>query len=206
MKYQPTHVLGLDQASNSGWGIAPVRGKVVKHGVARDSMERAEVLRLAFDFVNGVLANLLVTFEDHTGFWQNYGTNRTADGHHQAPKRNAAVPISLGEARGRWFEQLELAGHPKLLCIGVKPSEWQPRVLGVPQSIGSAMLKHHAKLWASQHMGKQITDENEADGICITAWGALDGISVLEHGRKEIRVRERVKRVRRRQMALFGGE
>jgi hypothetical protein len=202
--YAPTHVLGLDQAASSGWGIAPIGGKLLEHGVARDCTQRAQVLRRVLEIVQAWDA-LLVVFEDHTGFWQDYGTNRTPDGQHRAPKRNAAVPVSLGESRGRWFEQLELAGHPKLLRIGVAPSDWQPRVLGVPQRIGSAMLKHHAKEWASRYVGKPITDENEADGICITAWGALDGASVLANGRKERRVNERVKRARKKQMALFGG-
>lgn len=204
MKYAPTHVLGIDQAATSGWAIAPCGGRVFEHGVAKGRNGRLYALDRVYEHAHQA-ANLLVVFEDHSGISLSYGGRKNADGSDQAPTRNAAMLLGLGAARGRWDELLDGIGHPEALRLKVTPRDWRARVLGTGQSIGADALKARALLWASQHVGENLTDHNEAEAVCIAAWGAIDGVAMLEHGRKLVRLKGSVKRAAARQLPLMGG-
>jgi hypothetical protein len=209
MTYAPSHVLGIDQASTSGWAIAviavqPIAGQVVQHGVAKDHAGRVRALDEALKHVQGCIDDLLIVFEDHSGFSMAYGSNRSADGRHQAPTRNAAAILGLGEAKGWWVSLLEGLGHPASLRLKVSPQDWRARVLGCSQSIGTDALKERALRWAKAHVRHGLVDHNEAEGICIAAWGSCDGMSVLQHGRREKRVAAREQRAESKQMPLWG--
>lgn len=203
MTYAPTHVLGIDQAKASGWGIAQVGGKVLEHGLAKDHGARKAAILRALDHTLGVIDDLLIVFEDHSGFRLGYGTNQTEDGRHQAPTRNTAAILGLGAARGRWDELLDEVGHPEMLRISVTPTDWRARIIGGSQG-GTDAIKERAKAWATGHVRHAVTDHNEAEGICLAAWGAFDGISVLQAGRRDNRQHARQKRAENKQLGLWG--
>jgi hypothetical protein len=166
------YVLGIDQASRSGYGVHDF-AKLVQHGVATSSMRRREVLRSlralpAFDF-----ERLLVVFEDHSTIPL---SNRAQyDG--RAPTRNAATILGMGAARGRWEELLDILEHPKHLRISVEPREWR-RVLGTAVNLNTDAWKAQAKMWATAVCGTRIDDDNEAEGCVMATWGAFDGLRV----------------------------
>lgn len=202
MTYQPTHVLGVDQAARSGWALCRVGGLCLESGVAANDGKREGVILRALELAGGV-ENLLFVFEDHTDIPLH---NRAQWSREKgAPKRNAASLIGMGRALGRWEGLLGHFEHPEKLRMGVTSEAWRLRVLNCSNKPGTEELKERAKRWACLRTGRSITDDNEAEAICIATWGAIDGLSVLANGRKERRVHERVKRARKRQMALFGG-
>jgi len=205
VKYTPTIVLGIDQAKASGWAIATPGGRVLQHGLAKHHGEREDALHEALRYAHHAADDLLVVFEDHGAISLSYGGRKRADGQDQAPKRNAAMLLGLGAARGRWDELLDGIGHPEVLRLKVTPRDWRARVLGVGQSIGTDALKRRAVEWATRHVGREVTDHNEAEGICICAWGAIDGVAVLAHQRKATRMVSRVKRAAQKQLALEEG-
>lgn len=202
MMYQPTHVLGVDQAARSGWGLCRVGGLCLESGVADTCGKREGVIMRALELAGGP-QNLLFVFEDHTDIPLSNRAQWSRE--HGAPTRNAASLIGMGRALGRWDGLLDHYAHPEMLRIGVTSEAWRLRVLSCSNKPGTKELKERAKRWAQQRTGRSITDPDEAEAICIATWGAIDGLSVLANGRKQVRVRERVKRARKRQMPLFGG-
>lgn len=206
MKYAPTHVLGIDQARASGWSLVPLGLGLQRphsYGLAVRHPARVQALQVALSAVQDI-AKLLVVFEDHSKISLTYGNNRGPGGKHCAPKRNTAGILGLGAARGRWDELLDELGHPEKLRISVPMDDWRMRVLGCSNKPGSEELKERAKRWAMAHTQDGICDDNVAEAICIAAWGTLDGLSVLQHGRKEERVKARVKRAATKQIPMWG--
>lgn len=204
MKYSPTHVLGIDQARASGWCITPIGGTALQFELAESFAGRRYAADCALNAVGGDAARLLVVFEDHSTISLTHGTNRSARGNHRAPIRNTASILGLGAARGRWDELLDMLEHPASLRLSVSPEDWRIRVLGCSNKPGTDELKERAKRWAMAHTQKSVCDDNVAEAICIAAWGSLDGLSVLQHGRKEQRVKARVKRAAVKQIPLWG--
>lgn len=203
--HDPTHVLGVDQATVSGWAIALVGGKVLESGLAKDHCMRAWAVQRAMRLVDNRAENLLFVFEDHSDIPLSNGA-RFNHKNKQAPRRNAASLIGMGRALGRWEELLDAKLHPERLRLGVTSEDWRGRVLGCRNALGTDELKQRAVRWAHGHMGNlNIADHNEAEAVCIAAWGALDGVSVLDRVREVRRVKARVKRVRAKQVPLFGG-
>ena len=203
---EPKYVFGIDQAKVSGWAIAEVRGKAIASGIAKNHAERNAALSDSRFLQRGAFgahyADVLVVFEDHSDFRMAYGSNRKANGQHQKPIRTQASLLSLGAARGRWEELLDMYQHPERLRLSVTPKDWRARVLSSRQSVGTEELKERAKRWASAHVGRWIADDNEADAICIAAWGALDGLGVLMAERVQRRTKARIKRELAKQKPL----
>lgn len=200
-----TAVLGVDQAERSGWGIAqPAHGLAhtfLAHGVARNDEELKAVVALALRHAGGEPRQLLVMFEDHSKFPFNYRAGfdpRTGEG----PKRDPLkVGIGLGRALGHWEFALNDLGHPATLRDAVEPRVWRRRVLGTAKGTAD-QLKHLAATWATMRLGEPIFDADEAEGVCITAFAALDGVARLAQRRAAQRTSYREWRDRERQLGL----
>lgn len=196
-------VLGIDQASESGWAVhTGPGGRVVAHGVARTWQDRHAAIQCALDHAGSVgsAAELLVVFEDHSGISLKKGTRGK-------PTRSTASILGLGAARGRWDEALDRVGHPDSKRIQVEPKDWRGRVLGLGEHASTDLCKKCACEWATRQLYEIITDHNEAEGICITCWGALDGLSVWQGRRNLERAKARGKKQAKKQGVLdLGGK
>jgi hypothetical protein len=195
--------LGIDQAARSGWGIG-VERQVVHSGVASTHAERKAVVGLARDLVGGDMRQLLVMFECHSrmpiGRLTRADRNTPRQGRQGAPERNTATILGMGAARGRWEAVLDELGHPKSLRDEVEPRVWRAK-LGIAGRDTEA-LKQAACRWASAHCGRVITDIDEGDGSCITAFASIDGIARNEARKAAQRTDARGKRNERRQLDL----
>lgn len=200
----PTHVLGVDQAADSGWSIARVGGRVLEHGMARGREAREGVIMRALDLSGGP-ESLLFVFEDHSDI-PLFNKARYDHVKRIGPQRNAGSLIGMGRALGRWEGLLDHYAHPERLRIGVTSSDWRMRILGCSNKPGTEELKQRALRWARGATGAYVSDHNEAEAVCIAAWGALDGASVLAKGREVRRMAARTRRVRSRQGSLFYGD
>lgn len=196
-----TAVLGLDQAARTGWGIARVGGQLVTHGLARTAKERRAVVELALAHAGGDPRQLLVCFEDHTEMpaWRlsRYDHTTQRKGRAGAPERSTASLIGLGKPYGRWEERLDDIEHPERCRLKATPRQWRLRVLG-----NEWATKEHALQWASAFTRERIDDDNEAEGIGLTALAALEGVAMLEGKRLKQRLYARGKREERRQLEL----
>jgi hypothetical protein len=156
----PGYVLGVDQASSSGWAVVELdQRRVVASGTARTSPERRRALSGLRDLPGFHVRQLLVVFEDHAGF----------------PLQSTSQGIGLGVALGRWLELLDIFDHPVRLRLDAQPSEWR-RVLGTTARLGRDAWKAQAKLWATATVRRQVESDDEAEAICIATWGAWDGV------------------------------
>lgn len=203
-----TAVLGLDQAARSGWGIALVGQSthLLAHGVATTHAERKAVAELAVRHA-GVAAQLLVMREDHAGMPLSRLTRDDRDtrrsGRLGRPERSTASILGQGAAWGRWEAVLDELGHPERLRLSVEPRTWRARVLGTARGDTEA-CKKLAVRWASAQLGKPIEDADEAEGIALTVFAAVDGVALLEQRRLKQRLYARGKREERRQLELGG--
>lgn len=177
-------VVGVDQATKSGWSIH-VGARPVASGVANvwSWEERRTVLRQAFELANrdrrgGALATVLdptwfvFAFEDHS----------------KAPLasyKSTRQVISLGGSWALWFDSLNRMAHPESMRIGITSRSWRARVLGLKANAKRAPAKAQAVHWAEQHTGKTGLCEDEAEAICVSSWGALDGVPEIERQRFE---------------------
>lgn len=203
-----TTVLGIDQAARSGWAIARVdlrQPTIVGHGVARTHADRRDVVEAARQHAAGDLRQLVVMFESHAGMplsrLTRHDRTTARQGRPGAPERSTASILGQGAARGRWEELLDLVGHPERLRDDVEPRVWRARVLGTTRG-DTEQLKHLAQTWASQHLGVAIEDPDEAEGVCLCAFGMHDGLLRLAQRRREARVYARGKREEQRQLEL----
>lgn len=204
----PDIVLGIDQARRSGWGIANARGAVTQCGVARTHAERRRVAELVREHAAGDMRRVLVLLEDHAGMpigrltRQDRQTARK--GRSGAPERSTATLLGMGAARGRWEAVLDELGHPEALRDEVEPRVWRAK-LGI-RGAGTDALKADACRWATAHLGQLVDDGDLAEGVCITAFGAWDGIARVEARRREARLKGLAKREGVRQGVLGLGE
>jgi hypothetical protein len=204
MRHAPIACLGLDQARRTGWGIALER-QVRESGVATTHEERLSVLERARELAGGDMRRVFVLFEDHSGMPLTRLTRADRDtrrgGRHGAPGRSTASILGLGAQKGRWEELLDMLGHPQALRDDVEPRTWRARVLGTVGGT-SETLKAIAGQWASAHLGRVVEDLDEAEGVCITAFAAQDGLARLGQRRAKQRLYARGKRNERRQLEL----
>lgn len=168
--------VGVDQAKRSGWGIARDRS-VVRWGIARTADERAAVVALARELAGGSLQHVYVMLEDHSRMKLSRlqagdRTTQRAPGEHWVQRSTASI-IGLGDARGRWREQLELAGHPVALLDQIDPLEWRKRM-----GISGPDAKRLACRVAEQVIGMGVgtlDDDDLAEGVCLTLFAATEG-------------------------------
>lgn len=181
-------VIGIDQGARSGWGIAHGRS-VVAHGVATTWRHRLAVLEQARALNGGTLRGVLVMFEDHSGIplgrltRDDHTTQRR--GRSGAPERSTASILGQGSNKGRWLERLDELGHPQAARDRVKPHVWRAK-LGITGR-GTDRLKLEACRFATAAVGEEITDHDQADGIGLTLFAALDGVMRFELRKAEAR-------------------
>lgn len=199
--------IGIDQGARSGWGIAVGR-TVVASGVATTAAQRRAVLELARDRKGGSLRGVLVMFEDHSGMplqrltRDDHRTERR--GRAGAPERSTASILGQGSNKGRWLEQLDLLGHPKALRDKIKPHVWRAK-LGITGKIGTARAKRAACDIASAATGMRIDDHDQAEGVCLALFAAIDGVMRLELRKAHARATAKGSRQRDSQGELFAG-
>jgi hypothetical protein len=181
-----TAVLGIDQAVCSGWALH-ADGRIVASGLASTAQERANVVVHALQLA--APRSLLVVLEDH-GKMPLMRNTQFDSWAKQAPTRNAATLVGMGDARGRWREQLELAGVPMSHVLYVEPKVWRRAVLGRgAASLGTQAAKQLAVSWASKACGRTVTDDNEAEAVAIASWGAVAGRSAFRATQHAARAR-----------------
>lgn len=193
-------VLGIDQATRSGWGLALPWGAVMPHsdtflahGLASNAAQRKVVLELAVAKLVALLGSvrstaqaldaLLVVLEDHSKMPIHRKAQWSRDavtGDVKRPERSTGTLLTMGGSRDRWLEQLELLGHPKRNVLLVEPRVWRKAVLGTSINLTTDAWKAQAVMWVKAASGDPtITDHNEAEGMCLTAWGAMAGVQRL---------------------------
>lgn len=207
-----TAVLGLDQASRTGWAIGALREglspTLVRHGVAKTHAERKAVVELALEYAGGDPRQLLVMFEQHDHMSLDRLTakdHRTKRHGQHFVERGPKQIHGMGKAYGRWEERLNDVEHPERLRDEVEPRVWRQRVLGTSRG-STDQLKHLACTWATQRLCTPIEDPDEAEGVCICAYALIDGIARLEQRRIAARIQARGRRQEKRQLDLLGKE
>jgi hypothetical protein len=203
-------IVGLDQASRSGWGIALERGRVLHHGLARNHKERVEVIARAVQLAGGDPRRVFVMFEQHDHMplsrltSSDHTTTRTTSGRRGGVERGPKQIYGMGKAYGRWEAACDQCDQPESMRGEVKPAVWRSRIHGV---LSGPNLKQAAIDWASRDARKPITQPDEAEGYCITSFAALDGIARHDAEKALTRVKARGERELKRQGTLtFEGE
>lgn len=195
--------LGIDQASRSGWGISVGR-KVIVSGVAANHAERVAVVARALELAGSDVKQVLVMFEDHSamplGRLTHNDRNTPRKGRQAAPQRNTATILGMGAARGRWEELLDHVGHPKALRDDVEPRTWRAK-LGI-RGADTDALKREACKWATVELGREVTDIDEGDGVCIAAFAGIDGLQRREQRLAAARTEARDKRGQHKQLEM----
>lgn len=160
-------VLGLDPARASGWALW-LPSTIVASGVCATSQDRRACIVDAKVQAAARGLPLVVVYERHT-----VGGRRVTrrDGS-QGSSWNPATMMGMGESRGRWLEQLELAEVPRSHVIGVTPGEWRRAALGSRTAI---MARDELKALAIESCrlrGYDVRDDDQAEAILIALWGA----------------------------------
>lgn len=210
MTLAPRVVLGVDQARASGWAVHAL-GRIVASGVARNAADRRAAVELALAQA-GAPRELLVVLEDHGKMplarLAHYDTESG-----EGPKRNAAAIVGMGDARGRWREQLELVGVPLSHFVLVEPGVWRRAVFGRgAPALGTDAAKALALRWASQALGRVLEQHDEAEAAALASWGAREGVLTFQARLHEAQARGRASRSAARrvgeamELALPAGE
>lgn len=199
-------VLGLDQAVRTGWGIAPEHGRVLRHGLAKTHAERRAAIELAVQFAGGDPRALFVCLEKHDHMpatrLTRFDHETPRQGARQAaPERSNATLIGMGKAAGRWLELCDLVGVPLANRLEVRPATWRSIVHGTTRGATEA-IKRAAMVFASGAVGREITDPDEAEGICITVWASIHGLAVIDGERARARMDRRIEKELARQGTL----
>jgi hypothetical protein len=168
-------VLGVDQATTSGWSIHVGTRPVASGKLDVWSWEaRRTVLRMAYDFANPPL-----TMGCSAPRWFVFAYENHSDAPLKSYKSTPQV-MSLGGSRDLWFDSLNRLGHPAELRIGTTSRTWRTKVLGLKAPLRGEECKAQAVRWAENHTGKRGLQHDEAEAIAVSAWGTLDGIAELE--------------------------
>ena len=159
----PGHVLGIDQATTSGWALCDLETrKCVLSGVARGAEAQQDALSLLARVPGHSWPSTLVVFEDHRGIPASEGIP-------------TAGLLSLGEARGRWAALLSQAGQSEEARVLAAPDAWR-RLLGTRRNLPRKAWKAQAVMWASAITGRRIESDDEAEAVVIAMWGAHEGL------------------------------
>lgn len=171
-------VLGLDPARTSGWCImSVVRGSARRElsGVVDDCAGRAHVIHLAVEVARRDDDRLAICYERHT-----VGGGAGSDG--KGTRWTPDVMMGMGEARGRWLEQLELAGIARSHCVGVTPSTWRKATL--PRCGRDRAALKAAALLSCKARGWGVESDDEAEACLIAYWGAVGSAEVAALARR----------------------
>lgn len=174
-------VLAADQSSkNSGvaLGIRPrpcLPAELVMVEEVRTVQHRLEVVRFAVRKARSEGVPLVAVFEDHSGVPLSAGTKYKMNRGKDRPDRNTRVVLGMGDARGRFREQVELHGIRHTM---VQPSIFRPKVLGISKYTPTEAAKREACDWARRKFGvNQGHDVGEATAIM---WWGLHSPEVWE--------------------------
>jgi hypothetical protein len=126
------------------------------------------VLEAAEGLAKANSALLWVIFEDHTKI-----PARMA--------RSTATLVGMGDARGRWHEQLDLRGHAKSQRMAVTPQVWRGAVLGAFYASAKTDV---AKAAALRHAGalthRECTSHDAAEAVCLGQYAARNLPTILQ--------------------------
>lgn len=199
-------VLGLDQARSTGWGIAPERGRVVRHGLARTVDDRLEVMRILLELAGDDPRRIWVWFEQHDHMpsgrlgVHDHETARRRGTNKYAPQTSNKTLIGMGKPYGRWEEQLAIIRVPDAHIDEVRPTTWRAAIHGVQRA---DRVKQAAKDWASREAGEPIDNDDHAEGYCITSWAAIHGLARYDQAKAKARIEALAKRSATKQTSLF---
>lgn len=168
------YVLGIDQARSSGLAVFDVlRRRCVMSGTVVGAQAQQDALLSLGELPGFSWSSLLVVLEDHG----------------QVPKRknkSTRVVLGLGEARGRFRALLSVYGHPEDNVIRVSPSTWRKMFGPMPRGTRRSRWKAEAMSWATMHLGYAPGSDDEAEAICIAAWGVWNGLAVWSRQRQRV--------------------
>lgn len=165
-------VLGVDQATSSGWsihaGMRPIASGVVNvwEWQAREAViAEARALSGVRPFV--------FAYEDHAAC-------------PLSSYKSTGQVLALGGALWLWFDSLRRIGHPESMSLGIASRDWRYRVLGVSERMGRKALKAEAVRWAQAHTGKANLGDDEADACAVSAYGAVHGAWEAQRRRAKV--------------------
>lgn len=196
--------LGLDQARTSGWGIAPERGRVIHHGLARTHWQRLDVVELALEVADGDPKRVFVMFEQHDHMplgrlGRDDHTTKRSGPRAFAVERGPKQIHGMGKAYGRWEAALDHFHIPVSMRAEVQPNVWRRAIHGVTSGDN---IKQAAVDWALRELGEPLASHDEGEAVCITAYTALTGFALLDGERQRARIEARGKRELASQGAL----
>ena len=166
------HVLGIDEASVSGWALVHVATrKVQSSGVVKGDDAKADLLHRLADRID--MRSLLVCLEDHRFIPQQ--ADHSARTHRERETRHTQKLLALGRADGAWQMGLSMLRHPAAQRLMVQPRVWRA-VLGTRVNLSREAWKAQAIRWASAVMQEPVTQADRAEAIGIAMWGAWDGL------------------------------
>lgn len=149
-------ILAVDQGARSGWALFRV-GKLVASGVATKAAQRKAAVDRAVALSRITNMPLVFVYEDHSGI-------------PARKKGNTRTLLGMGAARGRWEEQLDMAGVPKPRRLKVRPETWRRNVLGLRLFTPRDVAKTAAIRFVVAAYGVDAKDD-EAEAVCIGHWG-----------------------------------
>lgn len=173
--------LCLDQASVSGVALGSLRDGVlrgVQSGTAKHPEHRVRMIQAARQRAGCMcyvgraapaypcpcscdrIRTLAVVMEDHSGI--------PASAAHGTP-----TLLGMGDARGRWREDLAHMGHPTSMLFDVDMPTWRGTILG-PRFARARkeVVKPEAVRWANARTRRDDVGEDEAEALCILHWAA----------------------------------
>jgi hypothetical protein len=187
------YVVGIDQATLSGWAVAdPIGGKVLLRGTTRSTNDQLAALERmrglpAFDW-----SRVLVVFEDH-------GIRIDPDRSRWTPERGAPdrsstqrEAVTLGDARGGWRVLLDLRNHPASQRLLAQPSEWRKVYAGL--RMPGDTQNDACMRWASALVGHRVDQPDEADAMGLSVWGSVTGLHAFASERLRRRAADRASR------------
>lgn len=173
-------VLGIDPGATSGWSLY-ASGAYVASGAAKSCAVRTTV-------IEALLA--LVAREGHTSLgaapvvaavesWT-VGGKRRDKVDHWTP----AVMIGLGASRGRWLEQLAIAGLPDRRVVSVVPQTWRTILAPFPRTTTEQAKASAVRL--ARAIARREVGPDEAEAVMLGRWacGAPDVAALVQSKRR----------------------
>ena len=151
------YILAIDQAERSGWAVVEMPDlRLVASGVASNHLERTIAVARACELAGD--CPLRVIFEDHSDIPARSGFQ-------------TATLLGMGAARGHWETSLAIVGVKQAHFAHKATSKaWRWSVFR--KAGGSTeQWKDRAIKWASAFAKRPIADHNEAEAICLAAFG-----------------------------------